>query len=156
MYATKIRLHENLTSKIFCPQSTVINIISLMALLITTPDCGGDMMCQSSQDKNSFSNVIKLFFNPRSADSKDECFKQPATPKPATPELADEQQQECEVKKPTSSGNHSDGAGAPIKRRIKKEVPDDPLVMLTPLLSDSDVTTPGSGFINSQNIKVCG
>ena len=119
-----------------------------------------------SQDKNSFSNVIlKLFFNSRSADSKDECFKQPATPKPATPEPAtpkpadeqqEQQQQECEVKKPTSSGNHSDGAAAPIKRRIKKEVPDDPLVMLTPLLSDSDVTTPGSGFANSQNVKVRG
>lgn len=58
------------------------------------------------------------------------------------------------MKKPTSSGNHSDGAGAPIKRRIKKEVPDDPLVMLTPLLSDSDMSTPGSGFANSQNVKV--
>ena len=118
------------------------------------------MICQSSQDKNSFSNVIKLFFNPRSADSKDECFKQPATPEPATPKLANEQQeqqqQECEVKKPTISGNHSNGAGAPIKRRIKKEVPDDPLVMLTPLLSDSDVTTPGSGFANSRNVKVRG
>ena len=78
---------------------------------------------------------------------KEESFKQPVTP-----ELASEQQGE---KKPTSSSHsHGSGAGATTKRRIKKEVPDDPLVMLTPLLSDSDITTPGSSFVSSQNIKV--
>ena len=78
---------------------------------------------------------------------KEESFKQPATP-----ELAGEYRGE---KKPTSSSHsHGGGAGATTKRRIKKEVPDDPLVMLTPLLSNSDIATPGSGFVSSQNIKV--
>ena len=87
-------------------------------------------------------------------------FKQPATP-----ERASEQQQQkqlCGEKKPTStsttttisSSSHGDGTGATTRRRIKKELPDGPLVMLTPLLSDSDVSTPGSCFVSSQNIKV--
>ena len=87
-------------------------------------------------------------------------FKQPSTP-----ERASEQQQQkqlCGEKKPTStsttttisSSSHGDGTGATTRRRIKKELPDGPLVMLTPLLSDSDISTPGSCFVSSQNIKV--
>lgn len=69
-----------------------------------------------------------------------------------TPDQASEQE---ERKKPTSSSSsssHGSKPGAITKKRIKKEIPDDPLVMLTPLLSDSDISTPGSSFVSS--IKV--